>query len=167
MPRASSSKKTSSKKPASRKKAVGIPTIAELNQPPFSVINVNKAHRAKLTGLEKIAIWVTGQVGTVEFFLLIFFWTVGWLAWNTLAPVELRFDPFPAFVLWLFISNMIQISLMPLIMVGQNLQGRHAEQRAESDFVVNVRARKEIDIILARLEAQEKTLAKILRKLEK
>jgi uncharacterized membrane protein len=35
---------------------------------------------------------------------------------------------------------MIQLFLMPLIMIGQNLQGRHAEQRAESDIEVNVRA---------------------------
>jgi hypothetical protein len=34
------------------------------------------------------------------------------------------FDPFPAFVAYLLISNVIQIFLMPLIMVGQNLQGR-------------------------------------------
>ena len=31
------------------------------------------------------------------------------------------FDPFPAFVASLHISNVIQILLMPLIMVGQNL----------------------------------------------
>ena len=42
------------------------------------------------------------------------------------APTDLRFDPYPAFVLWLFISNMIQIFLMPLLMVGQNLQAKRA-----------------------------------------
>jgi uncharacterized membrane protein len=67
-----------------------------------------------------------------------------WLTWNTLAPASARFDPYPAFVFWLFISNMIQIFLMPLIMVGQNLQSKHAEIRAENDFEVNVKAEKEI-----------------------
>ena len=33
---------------------------------------------------------------------------------------------------------------MPLIMVGQNLQSKHAEIRAENDFDVNVMAEKEI-----------------------
>jgi hypothetical protein len=33
------------------------------------------------------------------------------IARNTLATEELRFDPYPGFVLWLFVSNMIQIFL--------------------------------------------------------
>ncbi len=40
------------------------------------------------------------------------------------APKSLRFDPYPGFVLWLFISNMIQLFLMPLLLIGQNLLGR-------------------------------------------
>jgi len=91
---------------------------------------------------------------------------VAWLGWNTLAPAGVRFDPFPAFVLWLFLSNMIQIFLMPLIMVGQNLQGRHAEARAEADFEVNTKAEREIEAILLHLEAQNDLILKILRHLE-
>jgi uncharacterized membrane protein len=61
---------------------------------------------------------------------------------------------------------MIQILLMPLIMVGQNLQGRHAEMRAESDYEVNVRAEEEIEHIIRRLDEQQVLLEKILRKLD-
>jgi uncharacterized membrane protein len=89
-----------------------------------------------------------------------------WLGWNTLAPSAVRFDPFPAFVFWLFLSNVIQIFLMPLIMVGQNLQGRHAEARAEADFDVNTKAEREIETILLHLEAQSDLILKILRHLE-
>ncbi len=131
------------------------------------ILNVNISHRESLSALEKIAVKVTDSVGSVGFFLLIFFWTILWLGWNTLAPKELRFDPFPAFVLWLFISNMIQIFLMPLIMIGQNLQGRHAEKRAESDFDVNVRAEKEIEVILMHLDNQNELILKILEHMEK
>ena len=92
--------------------------------------NVNKTYRNKMTKLDKLALWITNKVGSMGFFFLIFGWTIIWLGWNTLAPLALRFDPFPAFVLWLFISNMIQIFLMPLIMVGQNLQSKHSEIRA-------------------------------------
>jgi uncharacterized membrane protein len=60
------------------------------------------------------------------------------------APKQYCFDPYPAFVLWLFISNMIQICLMPLIMLGQNLQGKHSEIRAENDYQINLKAEKEI-----------------------
>ena len=56
---------------------------------------------------------------------------------------------------------------MPLIMVGQNLQGRHAEQRAESDFEVNVRAEKEIKVILLHLEHQNELILKVLHNIEK
>ncbi len=139
----------------------------ELNKLRKPIQNVNISHKESLSALEKIAVKVTDSVGSVGFFLLIFFWTILWLGWNTLAPKELRFDPFPAFVLWLFISNMIQIFLMPLIMIGQNLQGRHAEKRAESDFDVNVRAEKEIEVILMHLDNQNELILKILEHMKK
>jgi uncharacterized membrane protein len=52
---------------------------------------------------------------------------------------------------------------MPLIMIGQNLQGRHAENRAESDFEVNVRAEKEIEVILLHLVHQSELIMEILK----
>jgi uncharacterized membrane protein len=129
--------------------------------------NINIKHRESLSALEKIAVKITDGVGSMGFFLIIFLWTLLWLAWNTIGPKEFRYDPFPAFVLWLFISNMIQLFLMPLIMIGQNLQGRHAERRAESDFEVNVRAEKEIEVILMHLENQNELILKILDHIEK
>jgi uncharacterized membrane protein len=128
--------------------------------------NVNVEHKKSLTRLERLAVWITNKVGSMGFFIIIFVWTIIWLGWNTLAPKELRFDPFPAFVLWLFISNMLQIFLMPMIMIGQNLQGRHAEARAESDFDINVKAEMEIETILLHLEQQNELMLKILHHLE-
>jgi uncharacterized membrane protein len=131
------------------------------------ISNVNVKHRESLSKLERLAVVVTDAVGSMGFFFVILIWTLLWLGWNTLAPREVRFDPFPAFVLWLFISNVLQIFLMPLIMIGQNLQGRHSERRAESDFDVNVRAEKEIEVILMHLENQNDLIMKILDKMEK
>lgn len=125
--------------------------------------NVNVLHKESLSLLETFAVKLTDYMGSIGFFLIIFGWTILWLGWNTIAPKEWRFDPFPAFVLWLFISNVIQIFLMPLIMIGQNLQGRHAENRAESDFEVNVRAEKEIEVILLHLEHQNELIMEILK----
>jgi len=88
---------------------------------------------------------------------------VFWLSWNFLAPPRLQFDAPMGFVFWLFISNMIQILLMPLIMVGQNIQGRHAEARAEHDLEVNVKAEKEIEMILQHLERQNEMLIAMLK----
>ena len=76
---------------------------------------------------DRVALWITNKVGTMGFFAIIMTWTVTWLAWNLFAPVAWQFDPAPAFVFWLFISNFIQLFLMPLIMVGQNIQGQHSE----------------------------------------
>jgi uncharacterized membrane protein len=109
---------------------------------------------------------MTERVGTMGFCLLLLAWTAVWLGWNTLAPSEVRFDPYPAFVLWLFLSNLIQICLMPLIMVGQNLQGRHAETRAQADFEVNTKAEREIEAILLHLERQSDLILRILNHLE-
>lgn len=129
--------------------------------------NVNVRHSESLTRMEKFAIWITDHIGTMGFFLIVLFWTLAWLGWNVLSPKELKFDSYPAFALWLFISNMIQLFFLPLIMVGQNLQGRHAELRAENDFETNLKAEKEIETILKKLELQDEKILKILELLEK
>jgi uncharacterized membrane protein len=126
--------------------------------------DVNKEFNESLNKLDRLALFITDHVGTIGFFLLIFVWTVIWLGWNLLAPKDLQFDPPMGFVLWLFISNLIQILLMPLIMVGQNIQGRHAEARAQNDLEVNIKAEKEIEIVLQHLEYQNTILIAMLEK---
>ncbi len=137
------------------------------------VRDVNQEMRDTFTPLERIALAVTVRVGAPGFFLIIAGWTVCWLSWNLFAPRPYRFDPAPAFVLWLFISNMIQIMLMPLIMVGQNLLNRHAELRADADFEVNQKAEREVEAILlhlehqtAAIEHQGELMLQIMRRLE-
>lgn len=128
----------------------------------MQIKNANHIYKELLKESEIFAIWITNKVGTIGSFALIFIWTFSWLSWNMFAPNHLRFDPFPAFVLWLFISNMIQIFLMPLIMVGQNLQSKHSEIRAETDYEVNLKAEKEIQgikIELSEIKALLKTLS--------
>ena len=141
-------------------------SFAEIQQLIKPLRNVTIEHREKLSRLDKMAVWITVRVGTMGFFLIIFVWTVLWLGWNIIGPKELRFDPYPGFVLWLFLSNMIQIFLMPLIMIGQNLQGSYSEARAEADFEVNTRAELEIETILLHLENQNKLILEILQRLE-
>ncbi|MCR4280716.1 MAG: DUF1003 domain-containing protein [Candidatus Kaiserbacteria bacterium] len=141
--------------------------LTELKKARKPIRNINIEHKERLTKLERFAVWITDRIGTMGFFLLIFAWTVVWLGWNLMAPAELTFDPYPAFVLWLFISNMIQLLLMPLLLIGQNLQGKHAEARAEADFEVNTKAEKEIETILLHLENQDNAMQTILKKLEK
>lgn len=129
--------------------------------------DTNKIHKSKLSKLELLAVFVTERIGTMGFFFIILGWTVIWLGWNMFAPSNFRFDPYPAFVLWLFISNLIQIHLMPLIMVGQNIQGKHEELRAQHDLETDIKAEKEIEAILMHLENQQEIMLKILKRVEK
>lgn len=101
--------------------------------------------------MNNFAKYITKRVGTIGFFFIIFTWTILWLGWNIFAPIKYCFDPYPAFVAWLFISNMIQIFLMPLIMIGQNIQSAHMESILEKDFKLDRDSKKilfEILIIL-------------------
>ncbi len=142
-------------------------SLQELKAGLKPIRNVKIERKEKLTKLQKTAVWITDHVGTMGFFLIILTWTACWLSWNMFAPAAARFDPFPGFVLWLFISNMIQIFLMPLIMIGQNLQSAHADARAEADFDVNVKSEEEIETILMHLENQNELILQILQRLDK
>ena len=128
--------------------------------------NVNKIHKEKLTSLEKMALIVTEHVGTMGFFFIIFIWTTLWLLWNMFADEKLRFDPYPAFVFWLFISNLIQLHLLPLIMIGQNIQSKHAELRVDHDFEMDQKAEKEVETILKHLNNQQNLMIEILKRIE-
>jgi uncharacterized membrane protein len=151
-------------------------STATLHPPTFSVSsgqvqNANDLHTAKLTPLNKAAMYVTEKVGSMGFFLIILVWTVVWCGYNMIAS-EIpglhwpAFDPFPAFVAYLLISNVIQILLMPLIMVGQNLQGQHSEIRAQLDFEINQKAEKEVTAILKHLEYNTDLIIQLMKHLE-
>ncbi|MCX6701792.1 MAG: DUF1003 domain-containing protein [Candidatus Zambryskibacteria bacterium] len=147
-----------------KKIPLSVEEIKSLGKP---LRNINIVHREKLTRLEKFAVWVTENIGTMGFFFFILGFNILWILWNVLAPKEMIFDPSWSFLILLFINNILQILFMPLIMVGQNLQGRHSEARAEADFEVNTKAEKEIETILIHLENQNDMMLEILSKLEK
>lgn len=129
----------------------------------------NQVQCESLSKLEQAAVYITDHIGSMGFFLIILIWTICWITYNVLASevpaLHLRaFDPFPAFVAYLLMSNVIQILLMPLIMVGQNVQGRHSELRAENDYRINLKAEQEVKEILARLDRLETLLTDLKSK---
>ena len=133
--------------------------------------NANIVHERSLSVFDRLAIALTKKVGSIGFFLIIGGWTVLWTGYNILASEVPAlhwpaFDPFPAFVAYLLISNVIQILLIPLIMVGQNLQGRHSETRAELDFEINQKAEKEVMATLLHLERNTELLLKLMQHLD-
>ena len=142
-------------------------SLDELKKMRKPLVSANEKVEQSLTKIDKLALWITDHVGSMGFFVVIFIWTVVWLGWNLFAPVSMQFDPEPGFVIWLFISNMIQIFLMPLIMIGQNVQSRQAYLHAEHDLEINIKAEQEIEVILGHLEYQNKVMLRILKKIDK
>ena len=142
-------------------------TVDEIRKLKKPIRNVNIEQKENLSDLEKFAIWFTEKIGTMGFFFFILIFNVVWMGWNVLAPENMVFDPGWSFLILLFINNILQILFMPLIMVGQNLQGRHSEARAQADFEVNTKAEDEIETILLHLENQNEMMLEILNKLNK
>jgi len=106
---------------------------------------------------------VTAAVGTMGAFYFFALFMAAWMLWQ----IEARkpFDPYP-FAFLLFLGNIVQLLLMPLIMVGQNLQTAHADARAEADYEVNRRAEEEIEKLLAGLRDIDLRTLEIVRRLE-
>ena len=126
--------------------------------------NANVIHKSQFELQDKIALVTTKAVGTmyaVYFFMLC---AAGWMLWQTYFTQK-PFDPYP-FVFLIFLSNILQLLLTPLIMVGQNIQGRHAEIRAEEEFKTTTSTHKDIEHILVRLNEQDKELLKQSKLLE-
>jgi uncharacterized membrane protein len=144
------------------------PTLLELRESRQGVRKMtHKETRSSLSSLELFAVSVTKAVGSMGFFFILTLWTIGWLFWNLYGPLHLRFDPAPAFVIWLFASNIIQLILLPLIMVGQNLESKFADERAQADFEINRKAEHEIEVVIAHLENQNELLLELMRKIER
>src|SRR5512146_2853428 len=118
--------------------------------PDDAVPNTNAIHAETLTRNERIGLWVTERLGTMYMVYGLALVMAAWMIWQ--AQARRPFDPFP-YVFLLFCSNVIQILLMTLIMVGQNVQGRHSELRAEHEYETTVKAEAEIEAIQAKLDA--------------
>ena len=100
------------------------------------------------------------------FFFVVGAWTILWLGWNRVGPAQFRFDPGPAFAVWLFISNLLQLHLMPLIIVGENLRDRYGELVASADFDNSQRTEAEVEAILRHLTNQNAVMLEIRHRVE-
>ncbi|MDO8659847.1 MAG: DUF1003 domain-containing protein [Candidatus Parcubacteria bacterium] len=144
-----------------------IETVESLKAKFAPVENSYQVHKSKMSSMDKLALFATAHIGSMGFFFALFIFNAIWISWNVFAPRELVFDAGFSFLVLLFINNIMQILFMPLIMVGQNLQGHYAELRAKHDFDTNVKAEKEIETILLHLEKQDEMMRGILQKIEK
>lgn len=126
--------------------------------------NVNEKHRSRLGFQDRLALVITTAIGTMYAVYLFAIFMAGWMLWQTFFYKE-PFDPYP-FAFLLFLGNIVQLLLMPLIMVGQNIQGRHSEMRASEEYHTTVTSYHDIGHILEHLNAQDEELLKQTKILE-
>lgn len=124
------------------------------------VRNVNKEHKDSLSVLDKVAIFITSIVGTM--------WCA--IAFTLLALVSLPaaiHGGIPTTISWIA-QTFLQLVLLSIIMVGQNLQSRHSELRADADYETNIEAKKDIEMLMKKLNTIETDkLDKILEIIKK
>ena len=137
------------------KKVIPLEELKKLKKP----VNANVKHKENLKTLDKVAIFITSLVGTM--------WCA--IAFTILALVSLpdAIRGGRATIISWIAQTFLQLVLLSVIMVGQNLQSKHSEARAETDFDVNVKAETEIEAILQHLENQNEKLDEISSKLNK
>ena len=68
---------------------------------------------------------------------------LAWILFNTLAPGRVDFDPYP-FILMNLVLSCIAALQAPIIMMSQNRQEEKDRQRAENDYMVNLKAELEV-----------------------
>ncbi len=117
-----------------------------------SVRNVNAEHQASLSLNDRLGLSITAIVGTMwcayAFAMLAFFALPSAMGSDILGNRTLLI------VQWIS-QTFIQLVLLSVIMVGQNLQGRHAELRAEADYETNVKAEGEIESLMVLLNSMD------------
>jgi uncharacterized membrane protein len=125
---------------------------------PHQHANPRKKVRAGLGLQDKIALLITGAIGTMYAVYIFALIMASWMIVQVVSGKS-AFDPFP-FAFLLFLGNIVQLLLMPLIMVGQNLQSRHAEARAEEEFRTVGKVFTDIETVMKHLDAQDKELVR-------
>jgi uncharacterized membrane protein len=85
-------------------------------------------------------------MGTARFLMYMTLFVIVWMAWNTLAPADLRFDEFPFIFLTLMLSLQASYAA-PLILLAQNRQEQRDKVIAEQDRQANARAHADMEFL--------------------
>jgi uncharacterized membrane protein len=120
-----------------------------------------------LTPGQSLADKVARFGGSWAFILSFLFMLTAWIIYNLRADPSEVFDPFP-FILMNLILSCIAALQAPVIMMSQNRQEEKDRQRAQNDYLINMKAELEvrglhqkIDLLL---EEQLSTLFEIQQK---
>jgi len=128
-----------------------LPIYLKSRRPPE---DVNLKHKSRFNLHDKVAVTITTAIGSMYALYFFIIFVFGWMLWQSVSPKP--FDPFP-YIFMIFISNIVQLLLLPLIMVGQNIQAKHAQLRAEEDYHTTKTIHQDIETILTTLSDLKKT----------
>lgn len=109
--------------------------------------NVNIVHKTQLSDLDRLALLITNGLGTMYTFF----------AFCILVMIPFAFPATLPYVQFIS-SAFLQLVLLPIIMVGQNLQQKHQELMAENDYETNVKAEIEIEHLQKEMEKLKKSM---------
>jgi uncharacterized membrane protein len=131
---------------------------------PHQPRNINKLHKEEQASAginARIAVALTKRVGTM--------WTA--YSFAVLAIIGLfailgLLTPIVALLVAWLSQTFIQLVLLPIIMVGQNVLGRHAELIAEEQYNTIQKTCADIESVMKHLDDQDALILKIVQKLE-
>ena len=99
-------------------------------------------------------------MGTARFLMWMTVVVVGWIAWNTLAPRDLRFDEYPFIFLTLILSLQASYAA-PLILLAQNRQESRDKVVAEQDRQANARGHADMEFLAREMAALRMALGEV------
>jgi len=139
------------------------------------VKNVNKAFDEMTTTGQRAADKVTSTVGSWRFIIFQSVILVIWMVLNVVLAFHQAklhgfsisaWDPYPFILLNLVLSFQAAYT-GPIVMMSQNRQAEKDRLAAEHDFEVNMKAEKEIEVIMKHLAYQDELILTIQKQLDK
>lgn len=115
-------------------------------------INANQEIKRVKKLQNRVADKITAFAGTMAFVYFHVVWFTLWVLLNVgVFGAFWKFDDFPFGFLTMTVS-LEAIFLSTFVLISQNRQGQIAEMRSELDYKTDVKAEKEIDVIMKTLE---------------
>ena len=99
--------------------------------------------KESLTQGQKLSDKVALFGGSWKFIILFGIILAIWITYNAIAIGKAAFDPYP-FILMNLILSCVAAMQAPIIMMSQNRQEEKDRQRAENDYIINLKAEIEI-----------------------
>lgn len=117
-----------------------------------TIVELEEAAKAQRSRSDLVADAITSYCGSMLFVWVHIIWFGSWIAFNSLAPLNLRFDQFPFTFLTLVVS-LEAIFLSTFILISQNHQTRLSERRNHLNLQVDLLSEQENTKMLQLLEA--------------